>query len=335
MTGKTKKARLLAVLLCLLLCLSACGQPQEQAAAPEETLVMVGFSQVGAESDWRRANTASMESALSPVNGYRLDLKDAQQKQEQQIVDIYNFINQGVDYIVLAPTTERGWETILSRVKDSGIPVIIVDRMIEIEDDSLFTCWVGSDFRKEGDTAVAWMEEHFGDQPLNIVHLQGNIGSSAQIGRTEGLEAGLAAHSNWTLAFRAPGDFTQAKGQELMEEVIEKGLLAPADSGTINVIYSENDNMSYGAIDALKNAGLKPGEDVYIISFDAANAALHLILKGEISYDVECNPLHGPRVQNLIEQLKEGKTPPKYTYVEETAFSKDNLTEELISTRGY
>lgn len=334
MTGKTRKARLAAVLLCLLLCLSACAPQEESAPAPqEEKLVTVGFSQVGAESDWRKANTASMEAALSPENGYRLVLSDAQQKQEQQIVDIYNFINQGVDYIVLAPTKESGWETILSRVKESGIPLIIVDRMIDA-DDSLFTCWVGSNFRREGDTAVAWMEEHFGDQPLNIVHLQGNIGSSAQIGRTEGLDAGLAAHDNWSLAFRAPGDFTQAKGQELVEEVLEKGLLDQTGAA-VNVIYSENDNMSYGAIDALKSAGLRPGEDVFIISFDAANTALHLILSGEISYDVECNPLHGPRVKALIEQLKEGKIPEKTTFVEETAFSVDNLTEELIQSRGY
>ena len=336
MTGKTnKKARLLAVLLCLLLCLSACsGKPQPEASAPEEKLVMVGFSQVGAESDWRNANTVSMVGALSAENGYRLDLRDAQQKKEQQIVDIWNFINQGVDYIVLAPTTESGWEDILSKVQDAGIPVIIVDRRIDA-DDSLFTCWVGSDFRKEGDTAVAWMEKTFGDQPLNIVHLQGNIGSSAQIGRTDGLDAGLTAHDNWTLAFRAPGDFTQAKGQELIEDVLGKGLLAPAGSGVVNVIYSENDNMSYGAIDALKKAGLKPGEDVYIVSFDAASTALHLVLSGEISYDVECTPLHGPRVQALIEQLRAGQTPPKYTYVEEAAFSKDNLTEEIIASRGY
>ncbi len=334
MTRKAKKAGRFALLLSLLLCLSACSTAPQEPPAPEEKPISVGFSQVGTESDWRVANTASMESALSAENGYRLDLRYAQQKQEQQIVDLYKFINQGVDYIVLAPTTERGWETILSRVRDSGIPVIIVDRMIEIEDESLFTCWVGSDFRQEGKTAVEWMEKTFADKSLNIIHLQGNIGSSAQIGRTEGLDEGLKAHDNWTLAFRQSGDFTQAKGQELVEEVIEKNLL-DRSGNTINVIYSENDNMSYGAIDALKKAGLTPGKDVYIISFDAASTALRLVLKGEIAYDVECNPLHGPRVKNLIEQLKEGKTPPKYTYVEETAFSKDNLTEELISTRGY
>ena len=342
MTGKTRKARLLAVLLCLLLCLSACSVPQKQAApAPEEDLVMVGFSQVGAESDWRLANTQSMLSAFSAENGYRLTILEANQEPRNQITAIRRFINENVDYIVLAPTEEGGWETVLSEAKEAGIPVIIVDRMISINPDlgidaeSLFTCWVGSDFRKEGDTAVAWMEETFGDRPLNIVHLQGNLGSSAQLGRTEGLDTGLAAHENWTLAFRASGEFTLARGQELIEQVLADNLLADPASGVVNVIYSENDNMSYGAINALKNAGLRPGEDVFIISFDAARTALQLILSGEISYDVECNPLHGPRVRALIEQLRQGKTPPKYTYVEETAFSKENLTESLIQNRGY
>ena len=337
MTGKTKKARLLAVLLCLLLCLSACGVPLNNAAspAPENPLVMVGFSQVGAESDWRRANTASMNSAFSAENGYLLDLDYAWQIQDNQIDAIREFIHKGVDYIVLASTQESGWDNILAEAKDAGIPVILVDRRIDKEYEDLFTCWVGSDFLKEGETAVSWMETTFGDQPLNIIHLQGTLGSSAQLGRTEGLDAGLSAHGNWTRVFQESGDFTQAKGQELMEKVIRDSLLASPESGVVNVLYSENDNMTYGAIDALKSAGLRPGEDVFIISFDAASTALHLVLSGEISYEVECNPLHGPRVLALIEQLRQGKTPPKYTYVEETAFSKENLTESLIQNRGY
>ena len=346
MTGKMKKAWLFAMLLCLLLCLSSCAVPRS-VSLPDRNLVLVGFSQVGAESDWRRANTASMTSAFSVENGYRLDISFAWQITENQKDAIREFIHQGVNYIVLASTEESGWEAILLEAKEAGIPVILVDRQIQINEEALrklgadvkpedlFTCWVGSDFRGEGDTAVRWMETTFGDTPLNIVHLQGSLGSSAQLGRTEGLDAGLEKHESWTLAFRESGDFTQAKGQQLMEEILRSGLLAPAGSGVVNIVYSENDNMSYGAIDALKAAGLKPGEDVFIISFDAASAALHMVLSGEISYEVECNPLHGPRVRALIEQLRAGQTPPKYTYVEETAFSQSNLTEEIIQKRGY
>lgn len=322
-----KKIRLLFLLfLCLLLCgCGASGAPQN--AGEDEKLIVVGFSQVGAESDWRNGNTKSMQQALSVENGYRLILDDAQQKQEKQITAIRNFINQGVDYIVLAPTTERGWDTVLMEAKAAGIPVIIVDRMIEIADTDLFTCWIGSDFRKEGDTAVSWMEAHLPASPA-IVHLQGNIGSSAQIGRTEGLNSALKAHPDWQLVFRGSGDFIQAKGQELIEALLREG-------AQFNVIYSENDNMAYGAIDALKAAGLQPGRDVTLIAFDASSTALHLILEGEINLDVECNPMHGPRVQAIIEQLQRGETPPKFTYVEETFFDISSLTEEIIAARGY
>ena len=321
----------LLFLLCLLaaLLLTGCGGTQAPRANTDAgDYIVVGFSQVGAESDWRNTNTRSMQEALSERNGYRLIFDDSQQKQQRQITAIRNFIQQEVDYIVLAPTTEEGWDTVLSEARAAGIPVIIVDRMIEVADEELFTCWVGSDFRKEGRTAVAWMEEHFGDQPLEIVHLQGNIGSSAQIGRTEGLDEGLAAHENWHLVFRGAGDFTQAKGQELVEALLNEGV-------PFNVIFAENDNMAYGAIDALKAAGLEPGRDVVIISFDANRAALELILKGEISCDVECNPLHGPRVQGIIEQLEAGETPPKLTYVQETSFNEETLSPEVLEWREY
>ena len=317
-----------AILLLAVLCAGctpAAPVPAEETEFADS--IVVGFSQVGAESDWRNANTKSMQEALSGENGYRLIFDDAQQKQERQITAIRNFIHQGVDYIVLAPTTETGWDTVLSEAKAAGIPVIIVDRMIEVADESLFTCWIGSDFRREGDTAVEWMEKHL-DDSLNIVHLKGNIGSSAQIGRTSGLDAGLAVHPEWNLVFRGSGDFTQAKGQELVEALLESDT-------DFNVIYSENDNMAYGAIDALKAAGRKPGEDVTIISFDSSRHALMLLMGGEISYDVECNPLHGPRVQTIIEQLESGKTPPKLTFVEETAFESEGLTQKMIDARGY
>lgn len=327
-----KRASLVFLSLLLVLSLSGCksntagqsGTWDEQF----EDFIVVGFSQVGAESDWRAANTQSMQEAFAEANGYKLIFDDAQQKQERQITAIRNFIQQEVDYIVLAPTTETGWDTILGEAKAAGIPVIIVDRMIEVKDESLFTCWVGSDFHKEGAIAVAWMETRFGNEPVSIVHLQGNIGSSAQIGRTEGLNAGLRTNENWTLAARASGEFTQAKGQELMEEFL-------AQDAYFNVVYSENDNMAYGAINALKAVGIRPGTDVYIISFDANEAALEMTLTGEISYNVECNPLHGPRVRAIIEQLEKGETPQKLTFVEETAFDSETITREIIEAREY
>jgi len=291
-------------------------------------LVTVGFSQVGAESDWRTANTESMKSTFTEENGYTLIFDDAQQKQDNQITAIRNFIQQEVDYIVLAPIAETGWDTVLQEAKDAGIPVIIVDRMIDVSDDSLFTSWVGSDFRAEGDKAVAWLEEEYADaDTLNIVHLQGTIGSSAQIGRTEALDAGIEANDTWNLVAQQTGEFTQAKGQEVMESILKQ-------NSEIDVVYAENDNMAFGAIDAAgKTVGVDG--DITIISFDATNAGLQMVLDGKINYNVECNPLHGPRVAELIEMLENGETPEKLNYVEEEAFDARTFTQEDFDARAY
>lgn len=329
------KFRLMLLLLVLLCLLGGCAAPAGMTVdEPYADLIVVGFSQVGAESDWRNANTRSMQQALSAENGFRLIIDDAQQKKERQITAIRNFIHQGVDYIVLAPTTEDGWDTVLAEAKAANIPVIIIDRMIDSSlttgdaGAGLFTSWIGSDFQRQGDAAVRWLEERFGDTPLQIVHLQGNYGSSAQVGRSASLDKGLQRNPHWTLAARDSGDFTQAKGQELVEAYLAQGI-------GFNVIFAENDNMAYGAIAALKNAGLVPGQDVTIVSFDANRKALEMVAAGEISYDVECNPLHGPRVRAVIEQLERGEKPARFTFVEETAFSSEGLTPEIINSRGY
>lgn len=335
------KKRFLALLMASAMCLSltACGGGSNGTTSGGSTsggdsasgdLITVGFSQVGAESDWRTANTESMKSTFSEANGYKLIFDDAQQKQENQITAIRNFIQQDVDYIVLAPTSETGWDTVLQEAKDAGIPVIIVDRMVDVSDDSLYTAWVGSDFRAEGDKAVKWMEEKFADKDkLNIVHIQGTIGSSAQIGRTEALEEGLKKNSNWNLVAQQCGEFTQAKGQEVMESVLKQ-------SSDIDVVYCENDNEAFGAIDAIEAAGLKVGEGgITVISFDTTRAGLNDVLAGKISLDVECNPLHGPRVEEIIKTLESGGTPEKTAYVDETQFDSETITQAMIDERAY
>lgn len=207
------KKTILLITLCILAFLFTACSKDEDSAQEAKAPIVIGFSQVGAESDWRNANTQSMISAFSEENGYRLILDDAQNKQEKQITALRNFIQMGVDYIVLAPTTETGWDTVLGEAKQAGIPVIIVDRSITA-DKNLYSCWVGSDFKKESRVAVTWMEENLSQtEPVRILHLQGNLGSSAQLGRTAGLDEALAAHPDWQLVYRASGDFTQAKGQ--------------------------------------------------------------------------------------------------------------------------
>ena len=219
--------------------------------------IKIGFSQVGAESDWRTANTESMKSTFSDDNGYSLQFDDAQQKQENQIKAIRSFIEQDVKYIVLAPVTETGWDTVLQEAKDAGIPVIIVDRMVKVSDDSLYTAWVGSNFELEGQKACAWLKAYCDAKKVdaknvNIVDIQGTIGASAQIGRTKGLEDAVK-ENGWNLLAEQTGEFTQAKGQEVMESFIKQY------GKKINVVYCENDNEAFGAIDALEAAGYKVG----------------------------------------------------------------------------
>ena len=295
------------------------------------TLTVVGFSQIGAESDWRIANTQSMRKAFSEKNGYKLIIKDAQQRQGRQIAAIRDFVAQKVDYIVLAPVTEEGWDDVLKEAKKAGIPLIIVDRMIKTSNKDLYTCWIGSDFRKEGDTAVDWMEKNLGrNTELLIAHLQGSMGSSAQIGRTAGLQAGVDRNPAWKIVARESGDFAQAMGKEAMERILKQ-------HARIDVLYCENDNMAFGAMEAMDEANRSYGVngEIKIISFDATRAGLTATLKGKINYNVECNPLHGPRVEEIIRRLKDGKVPDKLSYVDEQSFDARRITRADLDAREY
>ena len=297
--------------------------------------ITVGFSQVGAESDWRTANTKSMKATFTSPNGYKLLFDDAQQKQANQITAIRNFIQQGVDYILLAPVTETGWDTVLQEAKSADIPVIVVDRMVKVKDDSLYTAWVGSDFRAEGDKAVAWLDSFLKSKgrdkdPINIVDIQGTIGASAQIGRTAALEDGVKKHSNWKMAAQQTGEFTQAKGQEVMESVLKQ-------NSNIDVVYCENDNEAFGAIDAIKAAGKKVGTgkgEIMIMSFDSTSAGLKKVESGEIALDTECNPLHGPRVKEIISKLQSKQSVDKRQYVDEQMFAHDGTVKSVTIDKG-
>jgi len=302
---------------------------------PVGSPIVVGFSQVGAESEWRVANSESMKSALSEENGYELIFDDARNEQENQIRAIRTFIQQDVDYIVFSPRVETGWNSILLEARDAGIPVIVIDRDIEVEDRSLYTAYIGSDFRKEGETAVAWLENLLqrkgrADEDVRIVHIQGTIGSSAQIGRTGPLEEALSKHQNWKLIAQEPGDFTRAKAYEVMGAILK-------ETKDIDVVYCENDGEALGAIDAMEEAGLtcSPNGGVIVISFDATKLGLTYCIEGKIALNVECNPLQGPYVAELIQQLERGETVEQVKHVEETAFDFFTITPSMLEGRGY
>lgn len=325
----------------LLMMLTACSAPSgtgtqtPPASGGSDELIYVGFVQVGAESDWRMANTKSMQDTFTEDKGYKFEMVDAQQQTQKQITAIRDFIQKDVDYIVLAPNTEAGWDTVLGEAKDAGIPVIIVDRMIQTNDDSLFVAWVGSNFKQEGYDAVTALENVLkergisDDEEINIVTLQGTMGSSAQIGRTDGFAEKMAAHPNWKMLDKQSGDFTQEKGQEVMEAFLKS-------YPDIDVVIAENDNMAFGAIKAIKAAGKTcgPNGDIIIISFDGVKAAFEAMIEGDIDAVVECNPLHGPRVESIIKALEAGEKVEKRAYVQESTFyAKDAAS--LIDSRQY
>lgn len=328
---------LCAVLLCL--CGGCTTNSTEDDASKSDKKIVVGFSQIGAESDWRSANTESMKSALSASNGYTLIFEDGQQKQANQIMAIRTFIQQEVDYIVLAPVTENGWETVLQEAKDAGIPVIVVDRMVNVADKSLFTCWVGSNFELEAKKVAEWLNQYMqlknvAPGEVNIVNIQGTPGATAQIGRTKGL-ADAAEKYGWNLLAEVSGDFTQAKGREVMEDFL-------LQYDNINVVYCENDNEAFGAIEAIEAAGEAVGSDIkngeiMVVSFDGVDAtAVNHVIDGKITCIAECNPLHGPRVQAIIELLESGKTPDKFSYVDEQFFSAyDEITLLMVDGKDY
>ena len=325
MKKKIVSALLTATMVCGMSVVPAVG------VAAADGTITVGFSQVGAESDWRTANTESMKSTFSEENGYELIFDDAQQKQENQLTAIRNFIQQEVDYILLAPVTETGWDTVLQEAKDADIPVIIVDRMVDVSDDSLYTTWIGTDSLLEGRKAAEWLNAYttakgIDAKDVNIVDIQGTIGSTAQIGRSKGLEEGVDNYG-WNLLAQQSGEFTQAKGQEVMESMLKQ-------YDNINVVYCENDNEAFGAIDAIEAAGKTVGSDIangeiMVISFDTTNAGLTDTLAGKITCDVECNPLHGPRAEELIKALEAGEEVEKLNYVDEEIFATDDTVDKV------
>lgn len=322
--------RLIALALSLLL-LAGCAA--EETEPTEEDLIVVGISQVGAESDWRVANSESLKAAFSESRGYRLLFDDARQIQENQIMAVRKFIQQQVDYIVLMPLSETGWDSVLQEARDARIPVVLVDRMADVEDESLYAAHVGSDFYGQGKKAVAWIEGKHNDpaETVEIIHIQGTLGSTAQLGRTAALEDGMARHENWNLLTRLDGDFTQAKTYEAMGRYLDD----LPEGQNIDVVYCENDNEAFGAIQALEEQGYVCGRDVDVICFDATRNALRLCMAGKISLVMECNPLLGPMAEEIVRTLEAGQTPKKQQYIEEQQFTPETLTEEIIASREY
>jgi len=338
MQSLIKKINCILIIAMLMSVLSGCSTGiagnvnESQSGSKSDDLTVIGFSQVGAESTWRIVNSESMKEAFTEENGYKLIFEDGQQKQANQIMAIRKFIQQEVDYIVLAPVTETGWDTVLMEAKEANIPVIIVDRMVDVEDDSLYTCWVGSNVRLEAQKMCEWINDYckknnVDPKDLNVVNIQGTIGATAEIGRTRGLNE-AASEYGWNVLRQLSGDFTYIKGKEVMAKLLSQ-------YRTINVVYCENDEMAMGAIEVIEASGRKVGSNIkagqiMVVSFDGVSAeAKKLIKEGKISCIAECNPLHGPRVQAIIEKLEAGEALPKLQYVNEEVYAHDDTIKEV------
>ena len=286
--------------------------------------ITVGFSQVGAESEWRTANTRSVKEALAAPE-FRLRFSDAQQKQENQIKAIRSFIAQRVDVIAFSPVVESGWETVLREAKAAGIPVVLTDRAVDVSDESLYVTLIGSDFVEEGRRAARWLIEDSKDKegPIRVVELQGTVGSAPANDRMRGFKEVIATDPRFQIVRSQSGDFTRAKGKEVMEAFLK------AEGGRIDVLFAHNDDMAIGAIQAIEEAGLKPGQDIRIVSIDGVRGAFEAMKAGKLNVTVECNPLLGPQLAQLIRDVHAGRQVPKRVVVEEGVYTMDQAAAEL------
>ena len=287
----------------------------------------VGFSQIGAESDWRKANTESIK-AEAEKRGIDLRFADAQQKQENQIKAIRTFLRQKVDVIAFSPVVETGWEPVLRDIKKAGIPVILTDRAVDVTDDSLFETFIGSDFVEEGRRAGKWLAEKMGGK-ANIAELVGTPGSAPAIDRAKGFREILKDHPEMKIIKTQTGDFTRAKGKEVME-----AFLKSPEGKQITALYAHNDDMALGAIQAIEEAGLKPAQDIIIVSIDGVKRAFEAIAEGKLNCTVECNPLLGPQLFDAVAKLIAGEKLPKRIVIEEGVYD-EKTAPAALPTRKY
>lgn len=299
------------------------------AAASGDTIT-VGFAQVGHESDWRTASTNSVQTALSAANGIDLQFVDCDNDSAAQLDAVRNFIQQGVDYIVIDPIVSTGWDTVLTEAQDADIPVIVIDRTID--DSDKYVSWVGSEFTNEGLAAGAWLKEYAakkGISDINVLVISGTTGSSAQLGRTEGFDQYVKSEG-WNKLDEQTGDFTQDGGQQVMESYLK------SYSGKFNVVVCQNDNEAFGAIDAMDAAGVSYGVDgdVILVSFDACTAGLTDVLAGKINADFQCNPLQGPDCLKIIQDLQAGKDVEKQTFMNEPWYVAEDILPSISYTNN-
>lgn len=308
--------------------LTGCGgESTTETADTGSKALVVGFSQIGAESDWRRANTQSIRDEAEK-RGIDLRFSDAQQKKENQIKAIRSFIAQGVDVIAFSPVVETGFEQVLEEAKKAGIPVVLSDRAVEVSDDSLYISFIGADFLEEGRRAARWMLGAL-EGDIQVAELQGTPGSAPAIDRASGFREITDGEDRVEIIWSQSGNFTRTEGKKAFQ-----AFLKSPEAKDIDVLYAHNDDMAIGAIQAIKEAGLNPGVDIKIVSIDGVREAFRAMVDGELNCTVECNPLLGPQLFDLIEKVAAGEEVPRRVQVEEGVFTQDQAAD-VIDSRQY
>ena len=287
--------------------------------------LIIGYAQLGAESEWRVANTVSVKETANQL-GVELRFLDAQQKQENQIEAIRKFIIEKVDVIGISPIVETGWDEVFQEAKDAGIPIILVDRRAAVPED-LYVTYLGSDFLEEGRNAARVMAKLVNGQ-ANIVELVGTVGSAPANDRYTGFREILKSYPNMQIIDSQSGDFTRARGREVMTDFLLKY------GHTITAVYAHNDDMALGAIQAIEDYGLKPGVDIKIVSVDAARGAFEAMIAGKLNATIECNPLLGPQFFELALKVVNGESVPKWVPSIEGIFFPEDASQ-ILPTRQY
>lgn len=297
---------------------------------PPAKSIVLGFSQLGSESTWREANTASIQEAAREA-GITLVMKNAEQDQKKQFAAIRSFIRSDVDMIAIAPVVQTGWEPILKEIKQAGIPVIILDRSVNVKDSSLYVTFIGSDFYEEGVKAAKYMIDKMRHSrgTLKIAELQGTVGSTPSIDRGEGFRDTLSGNSHFRITETKPAGFTQSGGREVMREFLRQ----PREEWP-QVLFSHNDDMAIGAVEAIEEAGMQPGTDIIIISVDGTRRAFDKMVEGKINAVVECNPLLGPLLMQAAKEIMAGRTLPKRMVPAEDIFTQE-LAGTEVANRKY
>lgn len=306
--------------------LAGCGSgpaPAGGSGSGDGGPLTMGFSQVGAESGWRTANTKSIQDAAQQA-GVELKFSDANGEQENQISAIRSFVQQGVDVIAFSPVVRTGWDAVLLEAKNAGIPVILTDRAVDTQESDVYKTFLGADFVDEGRRAGDWVVGEYASAPgpVNIVQLEGTTGADPAIDRNSGFAEAIAANPNLQVIASQSGDFTRSGGKQVMEAFLKA-------NPKIDLVFSQNDDMGLGAMEAIEAAGLKPGQDIKIVTIDATHDGMQALADGKFNYIVECNPLLGPQLMDLAEKVVAGESVPERVVTPDEAFDQQQAVAAL------